>query len=233
MFIKRHYKKELMDDFSIVDQRIDEALNELKLINKYLGGFSTSYSGLKYFRKKEGTYTLKILDIGSGSGDVLESMRSKETEIKIFYLDKNKRACAIINANHSEVNTNPINGDVIHLPLKHNSIDIVHTSLFLHHFSENEITNILTSSLIIAKRGIIINDLRRSVIALAAIKLLLIFFSKSTFVKNDAPLSIKKGFIKSDLTTILNNLNIRNYLIKRKWAFRWLVVIPVSGNENN
>jgi len=72
----------------------------------------------------------------------------------------------------------------------------------------------------------IINDLRRSVWALIGIKLLTILFSKSSMVKNDAPLSVKRGFIKSELIDMLKSLKIINYKIKRKWAFRWLVAIP-------
>ena len=49
-------------------------------------------------------------------------------------------------------------------------------------------------------------------------------FSKSEFVKNDGPLSVKRGFIKSDWEKLLTDLPV-SYLIKRKWAFRWLIVI--------
>ncbi len=43
--------------------------------------------------------------------------------------------------------------------------------------------------------------------------------------KNDAPLSAKKGFIKSELIDMFKSLKIIIYKIKRKWAFMWLVVI--------
>ena len=61
---------------------------------------------------------------------------------------------------------------------------------------EDEIKKIIKSSLSIAEKGMIINDLRRSVWALIGIKTLIYLFSKSTMVKNDAPLSVKRGFIK-------------------------------------
>ena len=232
MFIKRHHKKELMDDFSIIDQRIDEALHELKLINKYLGGFNTSYTGLKNFLKSSNDSAINILDIGSGASDVLESIRRKNKNLKIFSLDKNKRVCEILkNQNNGKTVSEPIYGDVLHLPLKNKSMDIIHSSLFLHHFNEEQIKNIISSSLIIAKKGIIINDLRRSLIAIIGIKFLIRLFSKSSLFKNDAPLSVKKGFIKSELVELLNALQIKNYIIKRKWAFRWLVIIRNTNDE--
>ena len=54
-----------MDDFSIRDERVDIALSELKVINKYLGGISTTRSGLKYFINSSGK-KIRVLDIGAG-----------------------------------------------------------------------------------------------------------------------------------------------------------------------
>jgi hypothetical protein len=50
-------------------------------------------------------------------------------------------------------------------------------------------------------------------------------FSRSKEVKNDGPLSVKRGFIEKDWTDILNSISPGSYKIKRKWAFRWLIVI--------
>ena len=110
------------------------------------------------------------------------------------------------------------------LPFKPEQFDIVHLSLFLHHFKEEEIKEILFNLSSLAKYGIIINDLQRSFFALLGIKILTMLFSKSEMVKNDAPLSVKKSFVKKDLVKILNSLNF-NFEIKYKWAFRWLVVV--------
>jgi len=79
--MKRSYDEEIMDDFSIQDGRIDKALNELRIINKYLGGISTTKSALKYFINSE-TEELKILDIGSGSSDNLLAVKSNFHNLK-------------------------------------------------------------------------------------------------------------------------------------------------------
>jgi hypothetical protein len=44
-------------------------------------------------------------------------------------------------------------------------------------------------------------------------------------VKNDAPLSVKRGFIKSELINLFSNYRAKNIVIKKKWAFRWMIVI--------
>lgn len=223
MFLKRSYEKEIMDDFSINDDRIDDALNELKLVNKFLGGITTSKAGFRFLLNNKYSNTVKVLDIGSGASDIFDAIKKNFPNLNVYSLDRNERTCEVIKA---EKTTTPIFGDAKNPPIKNESISVVHASLFLHHFTEDEIKGLIKSSLSIANYGIIINDLRRSVWALMGIKLLTILFSKSSMVKNDAPLSVKRGFIKSELIDILKSLKINNFKIKRKWAFRWLVVIP-------
>lgn len=217
--MKRSNESEIIDDFSIQDERIDKALNELKVINKYLGGISTTKSALSYFiqSKKD---KLKILDIGSGSSDNLLSAKNKYPDLHILSIDKNPRALS-----NSKNQTKKINSDAFELPFKNNSCDIVHSALFLHHFTEEQIKILLTEFLRIARKGIIINDLQRSVFALLGIKILTFLFSKSEMVKNDGPLSVKRGFTKSELINLLSVAGIKNFVIKWKWAFRWMVVI--------
>ncbi|MDP4117240.1 MAG: hypothetical protein Q8903_13975, partial [Bacteroidota bacterium] len=103
--------------------------------------------------------------------------------------------------------------------------DYVHASLFFHHFEENKISQILQSLSGVVKKAIIINDLRRSLPAYLGIRMLTLLFSKSNMVKNDAPLSVKRGFVKSDIIKFTKGLSFNKVIIKRRWAFRWMIII--------
>lgn len=217
--MKKYYEPELMDDFSIRDSRIDDALKELKIINNYLGGVSTTVSALKYFTRDK-LISLKIIDVGSGSSDNLIIAKNTYPNLQIISIDKN-----ISVLDYSKNSLQKINSDAYHLPFKDECCDIVHIALFLHHFNEDQIEKLLNEFLRICKKGIIINDLQRSLLALAGIKLLTVLFSKSILVKNDAPVSVKRSFNKSEIINFLRKSGISNYIIKYKWAFRWMVVI--------
>jgi ubiquinone/menaquinone biosynthesis C-methylase UbiE len=217
--MNRSYETEIMDDFSILDERIDAALKELKVINKYLGGISTTKTALKYFIGAD-NQGLNILDIGSGSSDNLIAAKRKFSNLKVLSIDKKFRALKSTKNSLSKINS-----DAFYLPFKNESCDIIHTALFLHHFTEEQIQILLKEFLRICKKGIIINDLQRSFLALWGIKTLTFFFSKSEMVKNDAPLSVKRGFTKPELIKLLSNECFSNIIIKNKWAFRWMIVI--------
>ncbi|MBP1683126.1 MAG: SAM-dependent methyltransferase, partial [Ignavibacteriaceae bacterium] len=135
-------------------------------------------------------------------------------------IDKNLRALS-----NSKNLIDRINSDAFELPFKNNSCDIIHTALFLHHFTEEELHFLLKEFLRTARKGIIINDLQRSYLALLGIKILTVLFSKSEMVKNDAPLSVKRGFTKQEILNLLEDVGATNFVIKKKWAFRWMIVI--------
>jgi 2-polyprenyl-3-methyl-5-hydroxy-6-metoxy-1,4-benzoquinol methylase len=223
-FLPRSTQKEIMDDMTIQDERFDEALLELSIINRWLGGNTTSCKGVKVLlRHKSPQNTLSILDVGAGGSDIAKSFSSLHPHVQMTALDLNKRACEYA------AKTNPslsvIQGSVLDLPFQERTFDIIHASLFLHHFTEEELHRILPSLYSTARYGIVINDLRRSVIAYLGILLLTRLFSRSAMVKNDGPLSVRRGFTRSELVRLCASLPSASYTIQRTWAFRWLVCI--------
>jgi ubiquinone/menaquinone biosynthesis C-methylase UbiE len=223
MLLKKSYQKEIMDDFSITDERIINALKELKVINKFLGGSSTTKRGIEILLNKNlDSNKIRILDVGSGGSDNFFHKNISPKNFEVSSFDINKGVCRY--TKKQMFSEDVICGDVFHLPFKESSFDIVHASLFLHHFNEEEIRNLLEEFLKISRNGIIINDLQRSSLAYAGIKLLTFFFSRSKMVKNDGPLSVRRGFLKTELEEILSGMNHQS-TIKNRWAFRWLAVI--------
>jgi nicotinamide phosphoribosyltransferase len=75
------------------------------------------------------------------------------------------------------------------------------------------------------KSTLIINDLERNAFAHYSIKLLTKLFSKSYLVKNDAPLSVLRGFKKTEWKDIIQQSGAKNFSVKYKWAFRHQVII--------
>lgn len=220
MFLKRSYKKEIIDDVSITDERLIRALYELRIINQFLGGNLVSRAGLSAIIKDSSSDKIKILDVGSGGSDLFFNIKVHGRTADPVSVDMNLQACRYIKQQHPEAKAVCCNA--MRLPFKNGSFDAVHFSLFFHHFNEKDMAEILKCAGELAGYGIVINDLRRSALALAGIKILTMLFSGSRMIRNDAPLSVKRGFIKSELKRILSNVNGCSFTVMRKWAFRWL-----------
>lgn len=102
--------------------------------------------------------------------------------------------------------------------------DIIFNSLFCHHFSNEEIIYILRWMQENSSTGFLINDLHRHPFAYYSIKWLTKIFSKSYLVKNDAPLSVLRGFTKREWQNLLQKAGISNVQLSWEWAFRHLIV---------
>jgi hypothetical protein len=102
---------------------------------------------------------------------------------------------------------------------------IIFSSLFCHHFTNKELIEQLQWLQQNAATGFFINDLHRHKLAYYAIKLITTLFSNSYLVKNDAPLSVARGFTKKEWNTLILQAGINNAKIKWKWAFRHLITV--------
>ena len=96
--------------------------------------------------------------------------------------------------------------------------------MFCHHFKDEELISQLQWMKENTSLGFFINDLQRNWFAYHSIKIITKSFSSSYLVKNDAPLSVARGFYKNEWIQLLEQADITNYSVKWKWAFRYLII---------
>jgi 2-polyprenyl-3-methyl-5-hydroxy-6-metoxy-1,4-benzoquinol methylase len=109
--------------------------------------------------------------------------------------------------------------------------DIATCSLFCHHLYGEELLALLCKLDRIARWGVVINDLHRHPLAYYGIRILSTLLSRSAYLRNDAPLSVRKGFKRWEWERILQNAGFSEYQIRWIWAFRHCIVIPKSAPD--
>jgi 2-polyprenyl-3-methyl-5-hydroxy-6-metoxy-1,4-benzoquinol methylase len=215
--MKKSFELELLDQDNIPEQDLYQNLRELQFINTYLGGHAVIKKGLAAFKSKQ----LNVLEIGSGGGDNLGALQKAFPDNLYTGLDL-KKTC--INYSHSKYSSITwLCDDYKKIDNKPN-FDVIFNSLFCHHFKDEELVEMLKLMYTKANKGFFIGDLHRHNLAYYAIKFLTTLFSKSYLVKNDAPLSVKRGFTKPEWQILLKKAGINNYQIKWCWAFRHLII---------
>lgn len=229
-FSNRSYKKELLDRDDIPFADIQQNMKELDLINARLGGHKITIEG---FKKLAGQRkTVSVCEIGCGGGDNLNAIyrccSKKDTHVKFSGIDINADCIAYARKNTAIADENFIVSDYKKVDFVNDKPDIIFTSLFCHHFADEELISMLQWMKANSKLGFFINDLHRHPVAYHCIKLATKLFSRSHLVKNDAPLSVLRGFKKIEWKNIFNKAGISNYTIKWKWAFRYLIICHLS-----
>lgn len=221
-FRNRSYEKELLDGTGISFEDIRTNMQELDVINTWLGGHSITRKAMREFNFSKGR--VHVCEIGCGGADNLRVIRdygvAHDLEITCTGIDINP-ACL----NYAKEKL-PV-GNFIHDDYKNIKFsekpDIIFSSLFCHHFTEDELAEQLEWMKDNSTIGFFINDLHRHPMAYHSIRMLTALFSRSRLVRNDAPLSVLRGFTRSEWKDIINRAGINEVSIRWQWAFRWLI----------
>lgn len=226
-FKHRSYEKELLDHDTIPTDDLYQNLRELDVINTLLGGYQVSLRGFSSLMKKHNIHTL--LDIGFGGGDSIKQLarfaKKKNRAINLYGVDLKQDCVNYATANLKAFpNVTLLCDDYQNISeelLK--KIDLIHCSLFLHHLTDQQIVALFQFC---RKHHCIIlaNDLHRHWLAFYSIKWLTALFSKSYLVKNDAAVSVKRGFKKNELIDLVQQAGFTTYSVKWSWAFRFILI---------
>jgi SAM-dependent methyltransferase len=250
-FKTRSYQAELLDNEKIPTEDLYQNLRELDFINRILGGHSVVLDGIEYFinsvlkiniENKKSTTNFKyinisdisenlvIYEIGSGGGDNLRAIRrflnKKHISNKLGGVDLKEdcvRFAEKYNTDSTKINYQIADYQLATFP--DGKPHIIFNSLFCHHFRDEALIKMLQWMHQNSQVGFVIADLHRHPLAYYSIKWLTQLFSKSYLVKNDAPLSVLRGFTRNEWRVLLEKAGIKNYKIKWKWAFRWLILV--------
>ena len=233
MFVNTKYRStqsEIMDDLALEGEMLRDTLDQLARINYWLGGNRPTIAGLKrLIQNLPQEQKITIVDIGCGGGDMLRVIadygRKKRRNFKLIGIDANE---FIINyAKEKTVNYPEISyfsQNIFSDEFETMNYDIALFNLVLHHFKDDEIISLLTSISSKAKKGVIVNDLNRNALAYYLFQVVCLTIS-NPMIREDGLISILRGFKKNDLVQFSKKLNLKNYVVQWKWAFRYLWTI--------
>lgn len=227
-YIHRSYDKELLDESNIPFEDIAENMKELDFINTHLGGHTITLAGFK--KLSENKNKIAVCEIGCGGGDNINALAAfclkNKIDAEFTGIDINGDCIEFAKKRATYKNLRFIISDYSLVNFENNKPDIIFSSLFCHHFTEVELIKMLQWMKVNATLGFFINDLQRHPLAYHSIKYVTKLFSKSYLVKNDAPLSVLRGFKRDEWKNIFEKAGIINYSIQWKWAFRYLIIAP-------
>ena len=227
-FKQRSYQKELLDYGDIPFEDIKRNMQELELINRRLGGHEITLDGIVALIKDSMRFngSLQVVEIGCGGGDNLSAIqewaRRVHLKVELTGIDINAQCIAFAREQKKNKGMNFIHSDYKEVIFESRP-DIIFSSLFCHHFTDPELVFMLQWMKQNSNLGFFINDLHRHPMAFYSIKILTRLFSRSYLVKNDAPLSVQRGFTKKDWIQLFEKAAIPNFTCQWRWAFRWLV----------
>ena len=210
---RRIESEELLDEHDAPRADMERSLRDLRLINRYLGGIRVYRALVRRFAPAS------ILDVGTGTSDLLESVTDVRMRIgldfKIDHLLYKREGSRVLR----------VVGDAQRLPFRDGAVDLVTSSHFFHHFSPEENGTILGESLRVAKRGVAVTDTRRHYVPLFLVLLLGALRLVGRITRYDAPASVRQGYTLAEAREIAARVSAERRDVIRMWPYRFAILL--------
>jgi SAM-dependent methyltransferase len=204
-------------DLGVPEEEVRRSLGDLRFVNRWLGGMRGLQALLEPLFPPG--MSGRLLDVGSGSGDLptlverrFPGVRAVAADVKWLHLVLAPTGLARVVA------------DVRALPFAPGSFDVVTASLFLHHFDEPEAARVLAALWPLARRALVVNDLRRARVPYLFGRLAFPLLFRSRVSVEDGLVSIRRGFTEGELRATFADAGLPQVAIRRAFPYRLLAV---------
>jgi ubiquinone/menaquinone biosynthesis C-methylase UbiE len=208
---QRSDERELLDEPDVSSSALLGNLRDLARLNRLPGGAGASLAAVIALARDP--RHVSIVDVGTGGGDIPAAFARHGRRIGGRWhvtafdsrLDVVAHAGALA-AHSADVDVRP--GDALDLPLDDGSVDIAHASLLLHHLDAGEALTALREMRRVAQTGVVINDLRRGLLAFAFGALPVIALGRSAMTRHDGIASLRRAYTLAELDTLLSRAGL-------------------------
>ncbi|HUL01966.1 MAG TPA: methyltransferase domain-containing protein [Gemmatimonadales bacterium] len=206
---------ELLDDPHAEPGLVRRELADIATLNTLFGGTRAVVRALEpIFDKGKGEAgrgmgaTWTLLDIGTGLGDIpraaAKAARRHGITLRTIGVELNRAAAAAArDADGGDVALVLADGNA--LPLAPRSVDVVIASQVLHHLPAEVAARWIATCNTLARRAVVLADLRRSRVAMAALWLVSFPLGFDATTRHDGVLSLRRGYTRGEFNALLRD----------------------------
>jgi SAM-dependent methyltransferase len=196
----RRNTPELMDAAGLDPAEVAGAYRALERVNRQLGNLRTIQRELdRFVGESRLAGTLDALDLGAGAGDVAAHIgrlaRDQGLAARVIALDLDPTALGLCRTRGVAA----VRADALRLPFADRSVDLVTAVKFAHHFEGPGLLRLLAEMARVARRRVLLLDIRRHWLAYAGFVAWSRVFTRNRLVRNDGPISVLRGFTRGEL----------------------------------
>jgi SAM-dependent methyltransferase len=207
---------ELLDGERLDPAELRTNLREMAMLNRLPGGMGDSVRAVA--RLLDGQADATVLDIGTGAGDFARRLL-RARGAQVIAADVRPEILAIVRRNLADTNgVTLLQADVLALPLADGEVDVAHASMLLHHLDPADVVQALREMRRVARRGVVVNDLRRGPLAFAMTAAAVLGLSRGAYTRHDGVLSARRAYTLAELDALAATAGLRPAW--RTWS-RW------------
>jgi SAM-dependent methyltransferase len=209
-------------DLGVPEDEARRSLGDLRFVNRWLGNAGSFVGAV--LPHLEGPDP-GLLDVGCGSGDVpMLVRRRRQGRLRAVGLD-----LKLLHLQSAPRELHRVVADVRALPFPPASFEVVTASLFLHHFDEEDLPGVLRGLFALARRALVVNDLRRAAVPYFFGKVFFPVLFRSRVSVEDGLISIRRAFKPEELRRAFAQAGIAHVRITTHFPYRILAVAARNG----
>ncbi|HEX5972085.1 MAG TPA: methyltransferase domain-containing protein [Gemmatimonadaceae bacterium] len=189
---------EHLDDPRVAPELRERSLRDVRRSNTLLGGTHAVVAELSRLLPALGAHAT-LLDVGTGLADIpfraARRTRRSGVALTTFGVDE---AASLLVAARSRLDAGTC-ADARRLPFADASVDVVTCSQVLHHFPDDEIPGVLRELQRVARRYVVVSDLRRSWLAALGFWMVSWPLGFHPVTRHDGFTSVLRGFTAREL----------------------------------
>lgn len=202
---RRSTELELLDRGMLASAELATNLADLARLNRLPGGAAASTGAVA--RLLDGAPG-RILDVGTGVADIPVRMTARGWSVVALDSDPEVLAIARRSAG-ARAAVELVAGDGRSLPYPDASFDVAHCSLLIHHLDRTEAVALLREMRRVARRGVVVNDLRRGWLPLLSTAVAVAILGRCRATRHDGPLSVRRAYTVAELDDLLHEAGLR------------------------
>jgi SAM-dependent methyltransferase len=225
-------REELLDLQRGTLAQVRRSLHDIRRINTYLGGASVVCNATMAMLQQHRLQSATVLDIGTGSADIpvrlVQLAKAHKIDLRVLALDNNARHLQVAREDLEQQKSSScghlLQADAFRLPLHDNAVDIVVSSLFLHHFRAPQIVELLREFQRVSRIGWVMNDLVRHYVPLIFFRLTKPIFARSYITRHDGEASLRRGYTVEEMQHIVNGAPELQAHVREHFPYRMSIV---------
>lgn len=227
---RRDLQPEVMDDPALDATEHLRALRGLGMLNSTTGVGGALFRRLQRYVREHPERPLRVLDVATGGGDLpiqwARLAARRHVALQVTGVDISQRAVdfARDRARAAGVEVGFLCRDCLNQPLPE-GFDVVTCSLFCHHLTEDQIVRLLRAMTDAARRAVLVCDLERSRLNLAAVWCASRLLSRSPVVHTDATLSVRAALTRDEFRQLAERALSRPVHIESLPPCRFVAVV--------
>jgi len=212
-------------DASLPEAEVRKSLADLRFVNRWLGSRRGLLRTIAPYLPPRG----RLLDVGCASGDVTAFLQAGLPGLSLAVGVDRKT----LHLRDAPSGLGRVAADVRQLPFRPRSFDVVTASLFLHHFDAAELPALLRGLARIARRAIVVSDLRRALVPYLFGRATFPLLFETPVSVHDGLVSIRRGFRDEELRSAFASAGMAAVEIRRVFPYRLIAAATLDGSAQS